>query len=49
MSHKESMRFVSKTPFQALAVESGEDSEEEEVEVQPETELSVTFINELKS
>lgn len=43
MSRNESMRFASKSAFQALAVESGEESEESEVEVQPEKELSVTF------
>ena len=45
MSHNASLRFASKTAFQGLAVESGEDTdiEEEAEEVPPETELFVRF------
>jgi len=36
MSHNDSLRFASRTTFQGLEVESGEDTEEEEVvEVAP--------------
>ena len=44
MSRNDSLRIATSTAFQALVVESGEDTEEEVVEeVQPEPKLFVKF------